>query len=299
MTVTKRRRPLLAFFLSLGCPGLGQLYNGSWRWAAGAWAIGSLITYFSAVYLFDTFSKLMQALLLGLFLDLFFGIHAWFQARQLGTMELKPFQRWWVYILFAVVLYGSPGGFGYIIPERFLSFQIPSESMVPTLLVGDRLVADGWAYRNDSPRRGDIIVFDYPRDPSIKYVKRVVGLPGDQVQIVGGELYVNKVVVNAHRTSDPSQMDDGWGVVEYMETLGDVKHVIRRAQPTMFLNYGPVTVPEKSYFVMGDNRDRSSDSRVWGFVPEAAIVGKMRYVYFSWDGEKGGIRWPRISQPVE
>lgn len=299
MTLTKRRRPWLAFFFSLVCPGLGQLYNGSWRWAASALVIGSLVTYFSAVYLFDTFSKLMQALLLGLLLDLFFALHAWFRARQLGTVELKSYQRWWAYLLFSVVLYGSPGGYGYIIPERFLSFQIPSESMVPTLLVGDRLVADGWAYRKDFPRRGDIIVFDYPRDPSIKYVKRVVGLPGDEVKIVGGELYVNKVLVKAHRTSEPSQVDDGWGVVEYLETLDNVKHVIRRAQPTMFLNYGPVKVPEKSYFVMGDNRDRSSDSRVWGFVPEAAIVGRMRYVYFSWDGEKGGIRWPRIGQPVE
>jgi len=299
MTAMKRRRPWIAFFFSLVCPGLGQLYNGSVRWAIGALALSAVVTYLSAVYLFDTFAKLMQALLLGLLIDLFFAVHGWFQAKQLGTVALKPFQRWWIYLGFAILLYGLPGGYGYFIPERFLSFQIPSESMVPTLLVGDRLVADGWAYRNDFPRRGDIIVFDYPRDPSIKYVKRVIGLPGDEVKIVGGELYVNRVLVKAHRTSEPSTVEDGWGVVAYLETLGEVKHQIHRAQPTMFLNYGPVTVPEKSYFVMGDNRDRSSDSRVWGFVPEDAIVGKMKYIYFSWDGEKGGIRWERVSEPVQ
>jgi signal peptidase I len=298
MTAMKRRRPWFAFILSLVCPGLGQLYNGNVRWAAGALVLSAAVTYLSAVYLFDTFAKLMQALLLGLLVDIFFAIHAWFQAKQLGAVALKPFQRWWIYLGFAILLYGLPGGYGYFIPERFLSFQIPSESMVPTLLVGDRLVADGWAYRNGSPHRGDIIVFDYPRDPSIKYVKRVIGLPGDEVKIVGGELFVNRVLVKAHRTSEPSTVEDGWGVVAYVETLGSVKHEIHRAQPTMFLNYGPVTVPEKSYFVMGDNRDRSSDSRVWGFVPESAIVGQMKYIYFSWDGEKGGIRWDRVSEPV-
>lgn len=296
--MTKRRRPIIAFLLSLVCPGLGQFYNGNLVWAGAAMAVSAVLTYLSALYLFDTFSKLMQALLLGLLLDLFLAFHAWFQARELGTVELKPYQRWWAYLLFGVVLYGLPGGYGYIIPERFLSFQIPSESMVPTLLVGDRLVADGWAYQGDIPRRGDIVVFDYPRDPSIKFVKRVVGLPGDEVKIVDGELYVNRVLVKAHRSSEPSSVKDGWGVVEYLETLGDVKHRIHRAQPTMTMSYGPVTVPEKSYFVMGDNRDRSSDSRVWGFVKEEAIVGRMAYIYFSWDGLKGALRWDRIGQLV-
>jgi signal peptidase I len=295
----KKRRPWIAFFESLCCPGLGQLYNGNVRWAVIALVVSTILTLVSSVYLFDTFTKLVEALLLGFVVDFFFAIHAYREAKRVGAVALKPFQRWWIYLGFGILLYGLPGGYGLIIPERFLSFQIPSESMVPTLLVGDRLVADGWAYWHASPHRGDIIVFNYPKDPTVKYVKRLVGLPGDEIKIVDGELYLNGELVKAHRASEPSQVKDGWGVVAYDENLDGVQHEIYRSQPTLFLNFGPVKVPEKSYFAMGDNRDRSSDSRVWGFVPEENIVGRMVYVYFSRDQEAHAVRWGRIGQPVK
>jgi signal peptidase I len=294
----KKRNHWLAGLFSLFCPGLGQLYNGNLRLAGVAFVISTALTTFSTLILFEGFSNLLIALSLGLTLDAVLAVMGWKEAKRLGAVALQPFQRWWIYLGYAIVLYGLPTGYGYIIPERFLSFQIPSESMVPTLLVGDRLVADGWAYWGKDPQRGDIIVFDYPRDPAIKYVKRVVGLPGDEVELKEGELYINQQLVEQSRTSEPSNSSSGWEATRYIEKLGDVNHVIQRMQPSMNLNFGPVKVPEGKYFVMGDNRDRSSDSRVWGFVDRSAVNAKMRYIYFSWDSVAGGLRFDRLGWNV-
>lgn len=294
----KRRIPWLSAAFSLFVPGLGQFYNGNIRLAMISFGISTLLTTVATLYLFDGFSYLLIALALGISLDVVLAILGWREAKRIGAMELKPYQRWWMYLGFTILLYGLPTGYGTIIPERFLSFQIPSESMVPTLLVGDRLVADGWAYWKQDPKRGDIVVFDYPRDPSIKYVKRVVGLPGDEVELKGGELYINQVLVVQERTEQPSDSSSGWEQTQYREKLGDVNHIIQRMQPSMNLDFGPVKVPEGKFFVMGDNRDRSSDSRVWGFVDRSAIVAKMRYIYFSWDSEAGALRFPRLGLNV-
>lgn len=293
----KRRKPWLAFWFSMLCPGLGQLYNGNLAWPAAAFVVGTLLTAFSAIYLFGSLQKLVWALVIGLIFDLVFAVHAYLQAKRLGSIQIKPYQRWWIYVGFAILLYGSPGGYGFIIPERFLSFQIPSESMVPTLLVGDRLVADGWAYWKKDPQRGEIVVFDYPKDHSLKYVKRLVGLPGDVVEVKSGELYINNALVRQWRNT-PIPAGE-WQQVEFTEELGGVAHPIYRSQPPMHMEFGPVTVPEGQYFVMGDNRDRSSDSRVWGFVKREEIVGRMSYVYFSWDAETGALRTERIGLKVQ
>lgn len=295
----KRRKPWLAALLSLVCPGLGQLYNGDLRWPLAGLLAGTVITVVSTLYLFDTFQKLVVAVLLGLAFDIVFAVHAFRQARRLQSVQLKPYQRWWIYVGFAVVLYGSPGGYGLFIPERFLSFQIPSESMVPTLLVGDRLVADGWAYWGKDPQRGDVVVFDYPREPSIKYVKRLIGLPGDTVEVRGGELFLNGQLVPQRRGGEASLGSPGWQQVEFIESLGAVEHPIYRSQPPMNLEFGPVKVPEGQFFMMGDNRDRSSDSRVWGFVKRDAILGRMAYVYFSWDGDNGSVRGDRLGRTIK
>jgi len=171
--------------------------------------------------------------------------------------------------------------------------------MLPNLLVGDRLVADGWAYWKNEPVRGDIMVFDYPKDPSVKYVKRVIGLPGDTVEIRSGELYLNKVLVSQQRTSEPTMESKGWNQVEFLETQGEQAYPIYRTQPPMLMDFGPITVPANEYFVMGDNRDRSNDSRIWGMVPRELVIGRMAYVYFSWDSVEGALRRDRIGLKVK
>jgi signal peptidase I len=311
----KRRKPWVAFLLTQLCPGLGQLYNGDLRWTAISFVASFLVALGSTIWLFDTLGKLLFAVALGLLVDTILSVQAYLRAKRIGAMELRAYQRWWVYLLFTLVLYGVPDGYGLLMPSRIRSFQIPSESMVPNLLVGDRLVADGWAYWHADPQRGDIVVFDYPRDPAIKFVKRLVGLPGDKVELKRGELYLNGQLVPSRRSESPILRQDGWQVTEYLETLGTVTHTLQRSQPENDGDFGPVEVPPGKFFMMGDNRDRSSDSRVWGFVSRDQLIGRMAYVYFSWDSDAyhkmraenprdlgaallAGTRWSRIGMPV-
>ncbi|MGZ3692828.1 MAG: signal peptidase I [Bdellovibrionota bacterium] len=294
----KKRKPWISLVLTLVCPGLGQLYNGNIPWAAAAFVLGTLLSTVSVVYLFDSFAKLIWALCLGLAFDLVFAVQAWIESRRLGEVQLKPYQRWWNYIGFALVLYGIPDGYGLFMPSRFLSFQIPSESMVPTLLVGDRLVADGWSFWHQAPARGEVVVFDYPKDPTIKYVKRIVGIPGDTIEVKDGELYLNGKIVEQERSGRTVDPVGGWQPVEFMENLGGVRHIVYRTQPMLVEKYGPMKVPPDNYFMMGDNRDRSNDSRFWGFVRRDQIVGRMAYVYFSWDSESSKLRTDRLGLQI-
>jgi signal peptidase I len=297
------------------CPGLGQLYNGDIMWAVISFLLSFATALVSMIWLFDSLNKLLFAVAFGLLLDLALSVQAYVRAKQVKEMELRSYQRWWVYILFTIAVYGVPDGYGLLMPSRIRSFEIPSESMVPNLLIGDRLVADGWAYWHKDPSRGDIIVFDYPKEPAIKYVKRLVGLPGDKIEMKLGELYLNDKIVPQRRSATPLINEGVWRSAEYLENLGGIEHTIYRGQPENDNNYGPVTVPADHYFMMGDNRDRSSDSRYWGFVTRDQLIGRMVYVYYSWDTTAyhrmrdsaptdlgaaifAGLRWARIGQQV-
>ncbi len=282
----KRRRPWVAFILTQFCPGLGQLYNGDLRWVIYSFALSFGLALFSVIYLFDSLAKLLIAITLALLVDLWLSIQAFLAAKRIGAVELKWYQRWWARSLFVVLVYGVPDFYGLVLPSRIRSFQIPSESMVPNLLVGDRLIADGWSYWWNGPKRGDVIVFDYPRDPSIKYVKRLIGLPGDKVEVKAGELFLNGALVPRRRAvGDGKILGSSHNAIEYVENLEGLDHTLYRALPENVDSFGPVTVPPNKYFMMGDNRDHSSDSRVWGFVDREQIIGRMNYVYFPWDQE--------------
>lgn len=167
------------------------------------------------------------------------------------------------------------------------AFKIPSGSMLPTLLIGDHLLVTKFLYgvripytdirllRLREPRRGDIVVFAFPQDDSKDFIKRIVGEPGDTVEVRG-----KKVLINGE------PLDDSWG------TWSDSRLLPPTAGKRDF--FGPVTVPEDSYFVMGDNRDQSLDSRFWGFVEDARIRGKAFILYWSWDSEHTRPRLGRI-----
>ena len=168
------------------------------------------------------------------------------------------------------------------------AFKIPSESMVKTLLVGDHLLASkfsygvkipfthSYIYKGSDPAKGDIIIFEYPNDPSVDYIKRIVGTPGDTIEVRNKQLFRNGEPVKESfiRFTEPD-----------------------RIQPVRD-NCGPVTVPADKYFVMGDNRDNSMDSRFWGFVDRSAIRAKAWRIYWSWGG-LGDIRWDRIGKAVQ
>lgn len=171
------------------------------------------------------------------------------------------------------------------------AFKIPSESMLPTLLVGDHLLVNKLLYGVRvpivgtrflsffEPERGDIIVFVYPEDRDKDFIKRIVGVPGDVIEVRKKQLYRNGKPVD--RSSEP--------YAQYTSGL----------EPGVRDNFGPVTVPEGHVFVMGDNRDRSFDSRFWGFVPYEDIKGKAMVLYWSWDSDNTTLRWRRLGNLVE
>jgi signal peptidase I len=172
------------------------------------------------------------------------------------------------------------------------AFKIPSGSMIPTLQIGDHILVNKFIYGIkvpftdvaaipvSQPHRGDIIVFKYPQDESKDYIKRVVGLPGDKVEIRGQQVLVNDRPL-----------------VESYAVHSDTTAPGRRLSPRD--EYGPVTVPTGSYFVMGDNRDSSLDSRFWGFVKLNKIKGRAFLVYWSWDGAERWVRWERFGKVVK
>jgi signal peptidase I len=189
-------------------------------------------------------------------------------------------------------------------------FNIPSGSMIPTLLIGDYLFVSKMSYGYsryslpfgpdiiedriwfDEPERGDVAVFKLPSNPSIDYIKRIIGLPGDKIQVKNGILHINGEPVKRERIEDYVNVD-GWGntqsFAQYNETLPNgVTHKIIEATDNGSLdNTSVYTVPQGHYFAMGDNRDNSSDSRVQasvGFIPRQNLVGRAEFLFFSTDG---------------
>ncbi len=192
-------------------------------------------------------------------------------------------------------------------------FRIPSGSMMPTLLVGDFILVNKFAYGIrlpvantkvidiDEPERGDVVVFRYPKDPSVDYIKRVVGLPGDTVRYANKVVYVNGQP--AGQVPAGVYLGEGSGVSmsgasKRREQLGDLQHDILVMPRTPGVQ-GEYVVGEGEYFVMGDNRDNSNDSRYWGTVPEDNLVGKAFRIWMNWDSANGGIDWDRIGMKIQ
>ena len=169
-------------------------------------------------------------------------------------------------------------------------FRIPSESMEPTLLVGDFLLVDkvvvggepGWALPANTVRRGDVVVFHYPLDWNVHLVKRVIGLPGDRLHLRHGHVSINGKVLNepyaVYRDVGPDEYRDNFPRMESANPAVNAEWWIRMRS---LVRDGDLTIPAGSYFVMGDNRNDSDDSRYWGLVPRSAIVGVPLVVYFS------------------
>ena len=185
----------------------------------------------------------------------------------------------------------------------FEPFTIPSESMLPTLQVGDYILVDKYSYGLrlpvlgkvvlpvGKPQRGDVMVFRYPEDTSVNFIKRVIGLPGDRVRVRGGHVFIN----DKELVRQPVQFPDAesWELY-FHEQTGNVDHLIRQMDGREFASpQGEWVVPADSYFMMGDNRDNSRDSRFWGFVPDRLIVGKAAFI---WMHKKPGLYLPSFGR---
>ena len=164
------------------------------------------------------------------------------------------------------------------------AYNIPSGSMKPTLLVGDFILVNKLVYKFSEPQRGDIVVFKWPINPEIDFIKRIIGMPGDTIEVIGERVFINGQELPLRFVGKIEE--DGTTKLIYEETLPNgVKHKIALYEnPYIFRkDIEPTKIPEGYYFVMGDNRDNSEDSRYWGLLPRENIVGKAFVVYFSGD----------------
>lgn len=192
-------------------------------------------------------------------------------------------------------------------------FRIPSSSMMPTLLIGDFILVNKFSYglrlpvlnweivELGEPKRGDVVVFRSPDNPNEDWIKRIVGLPGDRIAYLDKTVYVN---------GDPQTQESlgryvGNGSGRRMtgaslrrETVGDAQYEVLVSGNHSNRGNGEWVVPEGHYFVMGDNRDNSNDSRFWGPVPERYLVGKAFLIWMNWDAAAGGIGWSRIGDGI-
>jgi signal peptidase I len=185
----------------------------------------------------------------------------------------------------------------------FEPFKIPSGSMIPTLLVGDFIVVNKFAYGLrlpvfhtkfvpiGDPERGDVVVFRFPVDPKVNFIKRLVGLPGDTISYRDKQLYINGEALDVATEGRYTSVETKCATprpdaVRLSETLGTVKHDILIHEGSGSKD-GQWTVPEGHYFVMGDNRDRSNDSRAWGFVPDENLMGRAVGIWLNFDYTKG------------
>jgi signal peptidase I len=187
------------------------------------------------------------------------------------------------------------------------AFKIPTGSMEDTLLVGDFLLVNKLIYgphlpivgaRTPSirePERGDIVVFKYPLDEDLDFVKRCIAVPGDTVKMVNKAIYVN-----GERLDEPYVRFNSKRIIPANPRNHKSGDSLKKPRfPLTRDNFGPFQVPEDKYFVLGDNRDNSSDSRVWGFVDRDLIIGKPLFIYFSWDREKFFPRFDRLGKIIK
>lgn len=191
-------------------------------------------------------------------------------------------------------------------------FRIPSGSMYPTLQIGDFIAVNKFAYGVKLPvtqtkiipiglpERGDVVVFKFPEDPDVDYIKRVAGVPGDKISYIGRTLFINGEAVSTnfigkYHGTESSAIMNGASVIEETFPGGHVHQVLHDTDKTSY-DMQTVTVPEGQYFMIGDNRDHSNDSRFWGFVPEKNMKGKAFGIWMNWDN---GMHLNRLGEGIQ
>ena len=326
MTRNTPRTAWKAGLLSLLLPGLGQLYNGQaykgLRWYCALVGTTMLLL---ALMLESRLSPLSLGGSLFLYIALYLTIagDAVRVARQHGdSFQPKWYNRWYVYataILVApLALHPAMQLPWRAAPVR--AYNIASRSMEPTLQVGDHILAAPWTRANGPLQRHDIVVFDAPGDQARTFLKRMVSLPGERVALRQGQLWVNGQLIREPYIDVGATQDIEYDDPVIAPQKGDILDIRNDGQ--LYVNgksvalpgdgfkvyysrffppgaslqtpAGPVTVQDDHYFVLGDRRYHSRDSRTWGFVPESRIHGRVIKVYWSWDGAANRVRWGRI-----
>ena len=307
--IKHRRLPWLAVVLSLIMAGLGHIY-------CGRFVKGLVLTFLTCIFvpvLFGRLSVSNSSVRIAVIIAALFAssgvwlvaiIDSWYTARHTAEgYTLKDYNRWYVYVLLVLMGTGGSTQIAFNVRKTLLeAFRVPVASNYPTIVPNDRFLANKLAYKNSDPKRGDLIVFLNPEDRRINYIKRVVAIAGDTVEIKDGQLYVNDEKLQrqklAQSTLDNIRVEVRGEPLEgdvFVETNGNAKYKIFLARPphdTTSSDFAKIKVPEHHCFVLGDNRNLSQDSRHFGPVPLATVKGRADYLYWP---AKDWSRFGRIS----
>ena len=277
----KKRRPIIAFLFAIAGTGLGQIYNGQLL-KGTVFAFGrqiflyatSFVVVSASLNVATAFGVLVLAYVLYIIID---AVVISFRSKR---FTLKPYNKWYFYLFFLFLVLGM-NAYNSMIIKSFLmeAYKMPSGSMLPSVLPGDHFIIDRTYARDDNPEREDIIVFKYPKDPKKNFVKRIVAIGGDTVEMKDKNLYINGNAVDEAFTNHSN-------------------NDVLPARMSRRDNFDPIQVPEGKVFVLGDNRGDSHDSRFWGFVDRKDIKGKALFIYWSWDSDKGKARFDRIGMTL-
>jgi signal peptidase I len=299
----KRRKPLFALLMSFVLPGYGQLYNGEVNKAIWLFLCFALLTVpaVAVIALYLSPDWMLPAFLIGLVLVLgvwLYGmVDAFRSARRQPDYVLQGWQHSGMYVL-AFLLCNTvalPLLIDYVRQHQVESFKVPSGSMEPTVMTGDMLFADK---RYNCPgcktavQRGDIAVFTYPNDRTKYFIKRIIGLPGDKLQINGTDVSINGKSLKMQETPLPKG-------TQVTETDGKTTWQVVWTTDGKNLPQTDLTIPAGNIFAMGDNRSASNDSRFFGTVPLQDVVGKARQVWLSLDNKGQHVRWERSGKVLE
>jgi len=288
MSFRSVKQGLAAFLLSILTPGLGQIYNGQlWK---GAFCFGGLLGFALAsrvVGLTHSRAGLIAYVIFALSIYLFIIGEAIYTA----VRQVRVVHNWCSYVmglsLFLINVVAVRGN----VPD-IRAYRIPAESMLPTLASGDRIVTDNRYYRSHTPRRGDLIVFEFPYLDHPPYIKRIIGIPGDHIKIVDKQVYLN-----GQRQGEPYVRHDSAALYDpFLYNFPPAGHdeLTSSMQPEWadqifkYVQNGELVVPPGSYFTLGDNREHSWDSRYWGFVAGNKIFSKALFLYWSNDRSRIG-----------
>jgi signal peptidase I len=305
--IGKPRCPWLAALLTiLFSIGLGHMYSGRLKRGIILFAIGQLLFLTSVISLTVMIPKASYMLLI-IFINVAFFVFCVVDAAiaaKSGKENYQPakYNRWYAYIGYIVIagLLAEVWLPGIVVTNYVQAFKIPTGGMEPTLLIGDRLLANKRIYKSAEPRRGDVMVFKYPKDPEMLYVKRLIGLPGDTIEVKERTVYVNNLPLEEEYTQyiNPGSVTEHYGPW-YIPKKGDKievagsafklngevlnEEIIETYAEHADLNEEPYSVPQDHYFFLGDNRDNSMDSRFWGAVPHDYLSGKALIIYWSFE----------------
>lgn len=301
-----RRVPWRAALLSVAAAGLGELYSGRPFRAiiVNLLALVAGLIYFKLLFIprqpWNIVAPLLMLLSLWLFI-LWDAIHCSRSAPL--DYRLKAYNRWYVYGLLIILVWVGHHSLRSFIHSRIAQgFKVSAESMFPTMLKGDHFLLDKRAYLRNAPQVGDLVAFRMPTNPTVIYVKRVVAAGGDTVKVKHDKVFTNGQPLNESFVRPPAHpvtLRDDFPPnpnVPAATLVSDGFDPAWAREMPRFINSDGLHVPPADFFVLGDNRTDSYDSRYWGFVPRADILGKVSLVYFSWDAATRHVRWGRIGE---